>query len=85
MFRRLKLLDAREQTALAAAAAELEDIQRSLHAEATMRRDAQIERGVTTLDGLADYFAEGNRYPGWVELGWSRPTGAAPGRAICCS
>ena len=62
---------------VSAAAAELEDIQRSLHAEATMRRDAQIERGVTTLDGLADYFAEGNRYPGWVELGWSRPTGAA--------
>ena len=62
---------------VAAAAAELEDIQRSLHAEATARRDAQIERGVTTLDGLAEYFAEGNRYPGWVELGWSRPTGAA--------
>ena len=62
---------------VAAAAAELEDIQRSLHAEATARRDGQIERGVSTLDGLATYFAEGNRYPGWVELGWSRPTGAA--------
>lgn len=62
---------------VATAAAELEDIQRSLHAEAEARRDGQIERGVATLDGLADYFAEGNRYPGWVELGWSRPTGAA--------
>ncbi len=62
---------------VAAAAGELEDIQCSLHAEATARRDAQIERGVTTLEGLASYFAEGNRYPGWVELGWSRPTGAA--------
>ena len=62
---------------VAAAPAELENIQQTLHGEATVRRDAQIERGVTTLDGLADYFAEGNRYPGWVELGWSRPTGAA--------
>ncbi|MBA3053570.1 MAG: proline--tRNA ligase [Sphingomonadales bacterium] len=59
------------------ASAELEDIQRSLHAEATGRRDANIERGVSTLDGLAEYFAENKRYPGWVELGWSRPTGAA--------
>jgi prolyl-tRNA synthetase len=62
---------------IAAAAAELESIQQALHAEATTRRDGQIERGVTTLEGLATFFAENARYPGWVELGWSRPTGAA--------
>jgi len=62
---------------VAAAAAELEDIQRSLHTEATARRDGQIQRGIDSLDGLADFFSEENRYPGWVELGWARPTGDA--------
>jgi prolyl-tRNA synthetase len=59
------------------AAAELEDIQRSLHTEATERRDAQIERGVSDLAGLEQFFADNQKYPGWVELAWSRPTGAA--------
>jgi prolyl-tRNA synthetase len=62
---------------LAAAAAELEDIQRALHAEATARRDAQIHRGVTDLAGLEAFFGADQRYPGWVEVVWSRPTGAA--------
>ena len=60
---------------VARAAAELEDIQRALHAEATARRDAQIVRGVTDFAGIEAHFADGNRYPGWVELVWSRPTG----------
>ncbi len=59
------------------AAAELEDIQRSLFAEAAARRDGQIHRGVTDLAGLEKFFAEDQKYPGWVEMGWSRPTGAA--------
>ena len=42
------------------AVAELEDIQRSLHTEAAARRDANIVRGIDS----------------WVELGWSRPSGA---------
>jgi prolyl-tRNA synthetase len=58
------------------AVAELEDIQRSLFDEALARRDASIVRGIDSLDALAAFFAEDNRYPGWVELGWSRPTGA---------
>ena len=67
---------------LAKASSEIEDIQHSLHAEATQRRDAQIVRGIDTLDGLKAYFAgdedkPGQKYPGWVEMGWSRPTGAA--------
>ncbi len=61
---------------LAGAAAEIEDIQRSLHAEATARRDANIVRGVGSFEALAEFFAEGVRYPGWVELGWSKPGGA---------
>ncbi|MDE1917569.1 MAG: proline--tRNA ligase [Sphingomonadales bacterium] len=62
---------------IAAAAAELESIQASLYAEATARRDANITRGLTTLDELATFFSDDKRYPGWVELNWSRPTGAA--------
>ncbi len=65
------------QEFLSAATAELEDIQRALHAEATARRDAAIVRNIASFDALAAYFNEDNRYPGWVELGWSKPTGAA--------
>jgi prolyl-tRNA synthetase len=62
---------------LAAASAELESIQASLHGEATARRDANIVRGIDSLEKLGAHFSESARYPGWVELGWSRPTGAA--------
>ena len=62
---------------LAQAVAELEDVQGSLHAEAAARRDAQIHRGVSDLAGLEAFFAQDKRYPGWVELAWSRPTGEA--------
>ena len=58
------------------AVAELESIQSDLHAEATARRDAQIERGVSDIAGLEQFFAANQKYPGWVELNWSRPTGA---------
>jgi prolyl-tRNA synthetase len=62
---------------VAAAATELESIQRELHAEARERRDAQIERGVIDMAGIEKFFAENKQYPGWVELAWSKPTGAA--------
>ncbi len=59
-----------------AAAQELECIQRELHEEAVERRNANIVRSIASFDALAAHFAEGNRYPGWVELGWSKPSGA---------
>ncbi len=62
---------------VAQATAELEDVQRTLHAEATARRDANIHRGIDSLDALGKFFGEDQRYPGWVELAWSRPTGDA--------
>ncbi len=61
---------------LSAAAGELECIQRELHEEARARRDAQIVRGVSSMDALAKVYADDQRFPGWVELGWARPTGA---------
>jgi prolyl-tRNA synthetase len=62
---------------LTVAAGELESIQQSLHAEATAKRDANLTRGIATMEELAAFFSEDKRYPGWVELNWSRPTGAA--------
>ncbi len=61
---------------VARASALIEEIQASLHKEATTRRDANITRGIASLDALAAHFTDGNKYPGWVELGWSRPAGA---------
>jgi len=61
---------------LASATGEIEDIQASLFAEAKSRRDANIERGIDSLAALATFYGEDKRYPGWVELGWSKPTGA---------
>lgn len=60
---------------LARASAELEDIQRALHDEAAARRDANIVRGIDSIDALASFYAEEKRYPGWVELEWSKPSG----------
>ena len=55
----------------------LADIQRVLYDQARERRDANIVRGVASFDELAVFFAENKRYPGWVEVQWSRPTGSA--------
>src|SRR5690606_34217528 len=67
---------AKEQFA-AAVATELDGIQRELREEALDRRAANIERGIASFDELAAFFGEDKRYPGWVEVQWSRPTGAA--------
>lgn len=67
---------------LGAASQLLADIQRNLHTQALAKRDANIVRGFTSLDELAQHFAEDKKYPGWVELNWSRPTGAALDKAV---
>ena len=59
------------------AAATLEAIQTALHEEARQRLEAGIRRDVTDLAGLEAFFAEGNRYPGWLEVQWAKPTGEA--------
>ena len=54
----------------------LEDIQNSLFDEARARRDANIERGIGDWDGVVDFFKSNGKYPGWVEIQWSKPSGA---------
>jgi len=60
---------------LGKAAGELEDIQQALFAEARDRRDANIHRGIDSLEALTAFYGEDQARPGWVELSWSRPTG----------
>lgn len=59
------------------AAALLAEIQESLHVEARTRLDAGIRRDVPDFAGLEAHFADGVRNPGWVEVEWAKPTGAA--------
>ncbi|MEM7664482.1 MAG: proline--tRNA ligase [Pseudomonadota bacterium] len=59
------------------ASALLEEIQSNLFSEAAERRDANITRGVTEWSQVAEHFEKGGKYPGWVEVEWSKPTGAA--------
>ena len=58
----------------------LEDIQTTMFADAAARRDNAIEP-IVSLDALQEYFAQ-DRAPGWAEVQWSRPTGAALEAAI---
>ena len=53
----------------------LEDIQAELFRQAEVRREANITRGLDSFDAVTDFFASNGKYPGWVEVQWSRPTG----------
>ena len=65
-----------KQQFASAAATELEGIQRAIHEEARERREANIV-SIASFEELATFFGEDRRYPGWAEVQWSRPTGAA--------
>ena len=60
---------------ISGAAALLEEIQAGLFNEARERRDANITKGVGDMDALAAHFSNDQRYPGWVEVQWSKPSG----------
>jgi len=62
---------------VAGAAALLGEIQQGLFDEARKRRDANITRGLSDWDEVCDFFASNGKYPGWVEVEWAKPTGAA--------
>ncbi len=61
---------------VASAAAMLEEVQTGLFAEAKARLDVNIARDVTDFAGLERAFADGVKNPGFVEVQWSKPTGA---------
>jgi prolyl-tRNA synthetase len=60
----------------------LKEIQASLFEEARVRRDANITRGLTEWPEVVDFFASNGKYPGWVEVQWSKPTGAALDKVV---
>ena len=55
----------------------LADMQAALLTEARDRREANITRGVDSYDAVEAHFNSNAKYPGWVEVQWSKPTGAA--------
>jgi len=66
-----------KEDAAASIPALLEEIQIALFGEAAARRDANITRDITTMDALSAFYDDAAKYPGWAEVQWSRPTGAA--------
>lgn len=61
----------------AKAGAMLEEIQAAMLAQATERRDANIVRDIDTMEKLSAFFSGKAQFPGWVEVQWAKPTGAA--------
>lgn len=59
---------------VAKASALIEEIQTNLHQEAKARLHANIRRDVTDL---AAHYAGNDKFAGWVEVQWARPTGDA--------
>src|SRR3569623_678460 len=64
------------------AAGMLEEIQSAMFAGAKARLDAGISRDVSDLAGLEAFFADNVKSPGWVEAGWSKPSGAALDKVV---
>jgi prolyl-tRNA synthetase len=64
------------------AAAMLGEIQQALFAEARERREANIVRGIGSIEALDAHFSADNRYPGWAEIQWSRPADEALDRVV---
>jgi len=54
----------------------LETVQKALYDQAKARTDANIVRDVTDFAGLESYFEKAGKFPGWVEVEWSKPSGA---------
>ena len=53
-----------------------------LHREARARLDANIVRGIDSFDSLKAHFESPNKYPGWVEVQWAKPTGDELDKAV---
>ncbi|MDX2210259.1 MAG: aminoacyl--tRNA ligase-related protein [Sphingopyxis sp.] len=64
---------------VAGASTQLQAIQSALYAEAKARLDANIVRGVTDLGA---HFGGDDKFVGWAEVQWSRPTGAALDKVV---
>jgi prolyl-tRNA synthetase len=57
----------------------LVEIQSGLHIEAKARLSDNIHRNITDIK---EFYEKGDKYPGWVELQWSKPTGEALDKVV---
>lgn len=53
----------------------LADMHAAMFTEAQERREANITRGVAAFAAVEKHFAANSKFPGWVEVQWSKPTG----------
>src|SRR3546814_19535967 len=53
----------------------LQDVQQSLYDQANAFLQQNIDRSITSVAELRDYFASSTKC-GWAEVQWSKPTGA---------
>ena len=53
----------------------LADMQAAMLVAARERRDANVTRGVTDFVGVETFFSSNEKYTGWVEVQWAKPTG----------
>lgn len=60
----------------------LADMQNGLLVEARERREANIRRDIADMDALAEHFSREAKYPGWVEVQWSKPTGEGLAKVV---
>ena len=60
----------------------LADMQNGLLVEAHERREANIRRDITDMNALAEHFSREAKYPGWVEVQWSKPTGEGLAKVV---
>ncbi len=60
----------------------LAEMQSALLIEARERREANITRGVGSFEDVKAFFSDDKRYPGWVEVQWSKPTGDALDKVV---
>jgi prolyl-tRNA synthetase len=55
----------------------LADMHTAMFAEARQRRDSNIVRNIGSFAQVEDHFGAGAKFPGWLEVQWAKPTGAA--------
>ncbi|MDF7775004.1 proline--tRNA ligase [Sphingomonas sp. AOB5] len=67
---------------VAGAVASLEEVQQSLFDQANARMQANIRRDVTEFAELQTFFEQGGKFPGWLEVSWSKPSGAALDKVV---
>ena len=60
----------------------LQEIQQVLYDQAHERREANIVRGIDSIEALDAHFSADARYPGWAEIQWSRPANEALDKVV---